>query len=173
MILEAAPPSGPIESKIAWARALNDRFGERLLHDIRVSAQIEILKATTQASGKEMTRSGVREMCRRCEMEDGGSCCGAGLENRYDGWLLLINVLLGVTLPHTRWRDEACFFLGKKGCRLTARHVICINYVCKKITDAFPPSRLDTLRKREGEEIQTLFLLNERIKGMLRQWTGG
>ncbi|MDZ7700189.1 MAG: hypothetical protein U5R49_25760 [Deltaproteobacteria bacterium] len=168
-----ASPLGPIEAKIAWVRACNDRFGERLLNDIRVSAQIETLKAATEASFKEMTRSGVREMCRRCETEEGGSCCGAGLENRYDGWLLLINALLGVTIPAERWRKDACFFLGETGCRLRARHVICINYVCKKITDAFSPSRLEKLREREGEEIQTLFRLNESIKALLTKWTSG
>ncbi len=166
-----APPSGPIETKIAWARTCHKRYGERLLKDISVSAHIEALRVATQASGKEMTRSGIREMCRRCETEEGGSFCGAGLENRYDGWLLLINALMGVALPAERWRNDACFFLGEKGCRLRARHVICINYVCNKITDTFPPPRLETLREKEGEEIQTLFRLNEGIKAVLKEWT--
>ncbi|MEJ2586392.1 MAG: hypothetical protein P8165_02180 [Deltaproteobacteria bacterium] len=168
---ETVSLSSPIREKIAWAQACRERFGERLLEDRRVSAQLNALRAASKACAAEMTRSGVRDMCRTCEADEGGSCCGAGLEDRYDGWLLLINCLLGVDLPSRRRFEKSCFFLGENGCRLLARHVICINYVCKKITDALPPSSMHPLREKEGEEIHALFLLNETIKRLLREWT--
>jgi hypothetical protein len=120
------------------------------------------------ASHQEMAATGMVEICRRCEEEEGGSCCGAGLENRSDGWLLLTNLLLGCSLPAAAHDAESCYFLGPNGCRLTARHTICVNYVCRKITDQLSPGALARLREREGEELQCLFLLVERIKGLVR-----
>lgn len=163
--------SSPIADKIAWAQDAYDQFGKRLLAENTVSDALNHLMAAILASREELIRSGVCEMCRVCEVEEGGSCCGAGLENRYDGWLLLINRLLGTTLPTVPWRQDACFFLGRTGCLLLARHVICINYLCKNVTHTLPPSRLESLREREGKEIEALFGLNERIKTLWKGWT--
>ena len=52
-----------------------------------------------------------------------------------------------------------------------ARHVICINYLCTKIADLIKPHTIIKLREREGEELNTLFLLQERLKKVLREWT--
>ena len=99
---------------------------------------------------------------------EGGSCCGYGLENRYDGWLLLINLFMDVELPKTRRDPKSCFFLGEKGCLLEVRHVICINYICKKISRQIEPSKISVLREQEGLEINFVFLLHEQIKRVLR-----
>lgn len=168
---KAVSLSSPIAEKIAWARNAHDQYGKRLLSEPVIYGALSELKAAVRASREEMNRTGVGEICRICEVEEGGSCCGAGLENRYDGWLLLINRLLGITLPTVPWRPEACFFLGRTGCLLWARHVICINYLCKKITHTIPSARLKTLRQQEGVEIEILFALKERIKTCLKKWT--
>jgi len=52
-----------------------------------------------------------------------------------------------------------------------ARHVICINYLCKKITDLIDPHTIMDLREKESEEVNTLFMLHENIKTVLRKWT--
>ncbi|MBA7644220.1 hypothetical protein ES703_51962 [subsurface metagenome] len=91
--------------------------------------------------------------------------CSMGI--KYDGWLLLINLLLDVRLPKKRHDKESCFFLGEGGCLLKARHVICVNYLCKKITDQIDPHKLNALREKEGVELDILFLLNERLKIVL------
>jgi len=54
---------------------------------------------------------------------------------------------------------------------LMARHVICINYMCKKITNNIQPSVLSALREVEGVEINCLFMLNEQVKRVFRTWT--
>ncbi|OQX65803.1 MAG: hypothetical protein B5M55_02770 [Desulfococcus sp. 4484_242] len=162
--------SSPIEEKIAWARRQQHVFGEALLKDGEIAGLLNALKTAVVSSRTEMARTGIVEICQRCDQEEGGSCCGAGIENRYDGWLLLINLLLGVVLPEKRLRPDACFFAGEKGCLLTARHVLCVNYLCKKVTDQIDPPAIAALREKEGAEVNILFILHERIKNVLKRW---
>jgi len=171
MILKQISLSNPIEEKIAWAQQCYQEFGDDLLKEKKLVDLLANLKAAVVTSRREMALTGIVEICRRCDQEEGGSCCGAGLENRYDGWLLLINLLLGVKLPKTRQQTNSCFLLGKNGCLLMARHVICINYLCKKITDLIDPHTIMDLREKESEEVNTLFMLHENIKTVLRKWT--
>lgn len=153
----------PIEEKIAWAEVFYRKFGENLLKDKTITLLLYKLKNAISVSRKEMEAIGITDICRECEQLDGGSCCGAGLENKYNGSLILINLLLNVKLPRKRYNPESCLFLGKTGCSLMSRHVICVNYVCKKITDRIDPRKIISLREKEGEELNTLFLLHERI----------
>ena len=171
MSLKQTSLSSPIEEKIAWAQYCFQEFGDDLRKEKSLVDLLADLKAAVVVSRREMALPGIMEICRRCEQEEGGSCCGAGLENRYDGWLLLINLLLGVKLPKTRQQTDSCFLLGKNGCLLMARHVICINYLCKKITSLIDPRMIMELREKESEEVNTLFILHENIKTVLRKWT--
>jgi len=113
MILKQTSLSNPIEEKIAWAQHCYQEFGDDLLKEKKLVDLLAHLKAAVVVSRREMALTGIIEICRRCDQEEGGSCCGAGLENRYDGWLLLINLLLGVKLPKTRQETDSCFLLGK------------------------------------------------------------
>jgi len=159
--------SSPIGEKITWANSCYRRFRGDLLANGDVVQLLERLQEALRVSHAAMERAGVNHLCRACEKLEGGSCCGAGLENRYDGWLLLINLLLGVELPTASQDDRSCLFLGENGCTLPARHVICINYICPKITDTIPKQTLQNLREKEGDEINALFLLNEKVKSIL------
>ena len=131
---------------------------------------MENLRGAVAASREEMAQTGIVQICRRCDQEEGGSCCGAGIENRYDAWLLLINLLLEVHLSGERRRDDACFFWGEHGCILMARHILCINYLCKNLTDQIDPSTIALLREKEGAEVNALFIFHERIKAVLKKW---
>jgi len=163
--------SSPIQKKIAWARSHCESFGKALLGDQEIAGLLDNLKEAVAASRREMAQTGIVEICRRCDREEGGSCCGAGIENRYDACLLLINCLLGVHLPEERRQSDSCFFSVENGCLLMARHIICINYLCKNVTDQVDPCRIATVREKEGEEVNALFVLHERIKTVLKQWT--
>lgn len=156
-----------VKEEITWAKRCYLERGDKLVHDTRVVDLLTRFQEAALASHREMAITGVADECRSCEEREGGSCCGAGLENQYKGILLLINLLLGVELPEERGDRSSCFFLGEKGCRLTARHVICVNYLCKKITDHIPPERLKPLRDKEGVQLGFLFLLYEQIKKSL------
>ena len=154
----------PVEAKTAWAEAVFEQERSRILQDQSLVELLDALKDAVHRSRERLLQSGIVECCRACEEKEGGSCCGAGLEKHYSGTLLLINLLLGVTLPQQREEPSSCFFLSSSGCRLLARHVLCINYVCDKITSRIRPDQLGPLREAEGEEILLLFQLNERLK---------
>ena len=102
-----------------------------------------------------------------CGLLEKGS--GAGLEKYYSAMLLLINRLLGVSLPRRREEASSCFFLSSSGCGLVARHVLCINYVCSKITSRTKPGPLAALREAEGEEIHLLFQVNEKLRHLVHR----
>ena len=164
------PISGHIAEKITWAEYYFKNYQGQILEDKTIGEHLDGLKNAIQASHKEMGKAGILDICKECDKNEGGSCCGAGLENKYDGWLLLINLLLKLRLPKERHGMESCFFLGEGGCILKARHVICVNYLCKNITDQIDPHGLKALREKEGDELSILFLLHERLKRVLRAW---
>lgn len=162
----------PIHEKIAWAKQVYRECARCILRDEKVGELLERLDHAIDESHREMAASGVIEICRLCDEQEGGSCCGSGIENRYSAALLLINLLLGINLPLSPLSPSSCHFLGETGCRLRARHVLCINFACNKITHQFQPIHLHSLREKEGRELECLFLLNERLKTTLRKITG-
>ena len=159
----------PIEDKMAWAKATFLGERTRLLADTNLVDLLEALKNAIPRSRENMLRTGIVDLCRHCEEKEGGSCCGAGLENHFSGILLLMNLLLGVTLPQEREEPSSCFFLSPTGCRLLARHVLCINYVCNKITSRINSDQLASLREAEGAEILFLFQVNEKLKKLVKR----
>jgi len=160
-------PSDPIVAKIGLAEDFYFLSRNELLKNQKISDLLEALRAAIRDSHGEMRERGIVKLCRQCDEKEGGSCCGSGLEAYYNETLLLINLLLGVGLPKERAEPASCFFLSRHGCGLLARHVICINYLCKKITDHFHPRELASLREKEGVEVELLFRLNEEMKKAL------
>lgn len=159
----------PITEKVAWAERVHTAAGSDLSTDPAIKNLLIEFQMAALASREEMDRSGVAHECRDCVLNESGSCCGKGIENRYSGILLLINRLLGRTLPVKRYDPAGCYFLGEKGCLLLARQVICVNYLCRKITDRISPARIAPLRDREGQELNLLFILNERVRAFLKK----
>ena len=141
---------------------VSTHFPMRILsYDMRNELGVYVAVTNIRGLGKEV-------QLEVCEQEEGGSCCGTGMENRYGGRLILINLLLNVNIPQTRRDSKSCYFLGEEGCLLQARHVICINYICRKITDRIDPIKISALREKEGEEVNLLFLLHEHVKKSLK-----
>jgi hypothetical protein len=169
MSVSNPPAAGSIAARIDWAEARFREQGERLRADAKVAGLLDRLGAAARRSHEAMTHAGVVAECARCEREAGGSCCGAGLEDRYDGVMLLINLLLGTELGHERDDPRSCFFLGPDGCTLVVRNVICINYLCRKIADKLARSEVEVMHDREGEEIESVFRLHARITTVLRE----
>lgn len=161
------PTMDGVEDAAAWAEACFQKHERRLREDPLIARLLADLEEAVHASSEAMGEAGLKELCRECEEEDGGSCCGKGIEKHYDGVLLLINRLLGISLPLKRMCEEGCFFLGDQGCLLKARHVLCVNYLCEKIKQSIPSDAILHLQGKEGKELETVFLLHDRINRFL------
>ena len=105
-----------VTERIAWAESCFHVYGDLFLEDERIAALLCEFETAAKVSKQRMDEIGVVALCRECDREEGGSCCGKGLENRYDAWLLLINKLLSVDFPRERRQVDGCFFLGERGC---------------------------------------------------------
>jgi len=149
------------------AQCLFARWGKELLADSRIHGLLEALREKVEASGRVARELGLVAACKHCEEEEGGSCCGAGIEDHYTPHLLLINLLLGRTLPPDRRLSGSCCFLGTDGCTLMARHILCINYLCPNLQRSLAHENLVRLQATTGEEMETVFRLHEAVKQFL------
>ena len=157
-----------IGQKIKIARDLHARWADALRADLAMSRGIEGLCALARESAQASVHTGLAQVCRRCDEQEGGSCCGAGIEERYTPHLLFINLLLGVELPDVRRSKESCHFLGERGCLLAARDIICINYLCARLLKEIPKEKLFLLQQTTGREMDALFVLHDRIRNKIR-----
>lgn len=138
--------------------------GDRLRRDGRIRSLLERLEHNIGTSMRAMRALRVVQACKWCEEQEGGSCCGAGIENRYDVLQLLINLLLDISLPDRRRSPDSCYFLLADGCGLKARHVLCVNYLCKKLEESLCKGELNMLQATVGEELDTGFALHEAVR---------
>ncbi|MEE9120288.1 MAG: hypothetical protein V3U56_03255 [Syntrophobacteria bacterium] len=157
-----------IQEKIEQAHMLYSACGDSLRQNPSIHALLNKLQECIDNTNQRMLILDVVAECKRCEEEEGGSCCGAGIENKYDVVLLLTNLLLGRSLENGEPSGNSCYFLGEYGCLLTARHVLCVNYICKKLQKKLTKEQLISLQTCAGEELDTLFILHEAIKKRMR-----
>jgi len=161
------PRGDSIQARYAWALEQHRLYGARLRQDDTVDRLLAELRARVAASRGSMIAAGLVEDCRICEEQEGGSCCGRGMETHYDGVLLLVNLMLGAVVE-TEWRDaESCLFLGPEGCRLPARDHICVNYLCVKVGERLSAPAVAEMRSCQGRELETLFRLTDHITTLL------
>ena len=160
-----------IQQKIKLARALHAEWGYELRRDLSIRELLGKLEESLETSREAMLAYGTVEACKRRDEEEGGSCCGAGLENKFDKFLLLMNLLLGVSLPDHRCRPNSCHLLAAQGCVLKVRLVLCVDFLCPKIVDALTIDERIKLQKISGEELVTGFLLYDAVKKFMRRST--
>lgn len=158
-----------IDEKIKAAQDLFQRWGEALWAETSVRCYLEVLQEKAAASARVSMELGLVAACKRCDEEEGGSCCGAGIEDRFSPHLLLISLLLGQPLPGARRFANSCYFLGTDGCLLLARHILCINYLCPGLQKTFAHEDLIRLQAATGEEMETVFRVHEAVKQYLRE----
>ena len=165
--MDSKPSS--IQKKIEQAHELCSVWADLLKEDPFISSLIHKLQSCIQNTRKKMVTLDIVSECKRCEEEEGGaSCCGSGIEDKYDTYLLLTNLLLGGSLQNGHPQKNSCYFLGKNGCTLTARHVLCVNYICPKLQQKLNREELIELQTCAGQELDTLFTLTEAVKKRLR-----
>jgi len=165
---ESRTTSPTIQEKIEQAHNLFETFGSSLIEDPQIHALLRKLRDCIKNTNQSMVTLGVVAECKNCEEREGGSCCGSGIENKYDVELLLVNLLLAASLRDQQPSQNSCYFLGEKGCKLTARHVLCVNYICQKLQKKLAREQLISLQTCAGEELDTLFILHEAIKKKIR-----
>ena len=165
-VRHTSPPS--IYEKIEQAQHLFETRGDSLRQDPSIGALLNKLQQCIENTKDSMWKLGVVAECKHCEEQEGGSCCGTGIENKYDVELLLANLLLEVSLRDQQFSQNSCYFLGEKGCKLMARHVLCVNYICEKLQKNLTREELIQLQTCAGEELDTLFLFHEAIKEKIK-----
>jgi hypothetical protein len=165
-VRQSSPPS--IYEKIEQAHDLYGACGDFLRQNPSIATLLNKLRECIKNTKDSMLKLGVVAECKHCEEQEGGSCCGTGIENKYDVELLLVNLLLEAPLRGQQSSQNSCYFLGEKGCKLTARHVLCVNYICEKIQKKLTREELIELQTCAGEELDTLFILHEALKENIR-----
>ena len=158
-----------IQQQIELARQINRLWGDELWRDPHIRDLLIELEKSIIASREAMLTLGIVEACKRCDEEEGGSCCGAGLENKFDTHLLLMNLLLGVSLPDYHRRLDSCYLLTEQGCMLKVRLVLCVDFLCPKILNVLERGELIKLQNISGQELVTGFKLYDRIKRFTRR----
>ena len=141
------------------------------MSDPLISSRLRELSAKTEASRTASLESGVADACRRCDESEGGSCCGAGIEDRYTPELLLINLMLGAELPESRHTKKSCYFLQSRGCILPVRDILCINYLCSRLQREIPRGNLLGLQEATGREMEAIFVLHNTIRNRIKKLT--
>ena len=165
---ECLDEGASIEDKIKMARDLYDFWGEHVKREPQIVDLLGKLEGCLENSRKAMVELGIVETCKHCDEEEGGSCCGAGLENKFDSLLLLMNLLLGVSLPERHHRPDSCYLLSNKGCVLKVRLVLCVDYLCPKIMLALSHDEVIRLQNISGDELLTGFKLYDELKRFMR-----
>ena len=150
--------------EVRLANHLYKMFGHALLQDETVRTLLIQLDQNIEATQKEMVAAGVIEECADCAVNGEGTCCGKRTGFKYDSVILLVNLLLGKTIPLQSEDPHACYFLTREGCMLRARHVICVNFLCPRLHKNIQQKMLNQLQRVAGEELDTLFLVEEYIK---------
>jgi hypothetical protein len=166
------PRDVSIQARCAWAAEQHRLHGARLRGDEVIARLLAELRPHLGASREAMVASGLALGCRICEEEEGGSCCGRGMEDHYDGVLLLVNLMLGAAIERERCDPESCLFLDSAGCRLLARDHICVNYLCAKARERISEAALAEMRRRQGLELDSLFRLTDCVTILLGRLRG-
>jgi hypothetical protein len=141
------------EKEIVRARDLFTEFGEGLTGDRTLTALLDRYEAAIGRTKKWMRDREVVAACSACAGERPGSCCFQGVEEWYDAVMLLVNLLLGVELDGPPELPDHCRFVGENGCRLSARHAFCVNYLCPSLQSALGPASVKAFARVAGEEL--------------------
>ena len=155
-----------IEEEITRAKALYSSDGENLKRENQLAESIRKYKLALSKTYAQMARGGVAEACSICATKEEGGCCFEGVEEWYDTISLLINLLMGAGLPRTREVPGGCLFVGRKGCKLVARHAFCVNYLCPHLLAFMGESERAKLLSISGEEL----LCGWEMEKSVRRW---
>jgi hypothetical protein len=142
-----------VDEEIAEAKRYYGKHGAALAADETLTRLLGTYQAAIGKTDAFMREAGIHRTCGRCASGPGGSCCFEGVEAWYDRYLLLINLLLGVEIPHVGAFPGHCRFVGGGGCGLIARYAFCVNYLCPMLKEILGPEGCCALSSIVGEEL--------------------
>jgi hypothetical protein len=157
-----------IKDKIKFSTEVFEKNKALFFSDANLAKMLSDYEKAFENTQKSMSEIGMCDICADCAQNTGGSCCGDGIEDWFDSALILINLLLGVKIPEKRLIDKGCWFLGETGCLISAKHTICLNYLCKRLQSELSQEKLRSFQACMLKETELLFYLEERIKKILR-----
>jgi len=144
-----------VRQEIEKALCLFQEYGTVILRDPVSASLLNRYKTSIHRSFIIMREVGVIGACLSCAGVHTSGCCFSGVEEWYDCILLLINLLLEKDLPLEAELFDSCHFVGKNGCKLTARHSFCVNFLCPNLLKTLTRDQNDALLKTIGRELQT------------------
>ncbi|MEW6665640.1 MAG: hypothetical protein AB1512_10540 [Thermodesulfobacteriota bacterium] len=142
-----------VQGEILAAKRLHTDYGEAMLADPELAPLIERYRGAFLNTRAIMEQEGIFTACAACAARVEGGCCFCGVEEWYDSMLLLINLLLGTQIPLSGNLAEGCLFVGPGGCRLTAKHSFCLNYLCPALKSGLQAGAETRLLAVIGEEL--------------------
>lgn len=158
-----------LRSEISTARVLFEHCRHALGHQPEL---LRLLSLYGEAIGETqvlMQELSIAVTCTDCAKQEVGSCCFEGIESGYDHMLLLINLLMGCTIPEFREEQGSCFFVGKTGCKLQARYYFCVNYLCPGLQAALEPNAKRRLMSAVGKELAAGLELERALRGFFHE----
>ncbi|RJX33957.1 MAG: hypothetical protein C4525_08820 [Desulfarculus sp.] len=141
------------------AQGLQEAYGQDILGDARLAGLLADYQEAIAQTARLTAELAVEKVCVACAARD-AVCCFTGVEKRYDQYLLLLNLLLGVRLPPEAELANSCFFCGARGCRLLAKNSFCLNFFCPEIRQALGAENMARLLRQVGQELNAQFELD-------------
>ena len=124
-----------LKTEIRKAREIHALWKTTLQQDANFNGLHSRLEQYITAIDLEKANANV---CRHCTVDKGENCCGVSIEVYYEWPLLLINLMLGITIPDQPYDPESCFFLEKNGCQLKVRERTCVQFFCTLFNPSYP-----------------------------------
>ncbi len=143
-----------VAARIRKAKRILRAHGEPMSLEPALAAALKRYAEFVVRTQDAMRLAGVGAVCTACAREDHGSCCFEGIEEGYGLSLLLLNLLMGCDVPERKEIPGSCFFVGERGCKLTARYYFCLHYLCPRLREVLGQERADRLLQVLGEELQ-------------------
>jgi len=147
--------SGEVAMKLAIAEDLYSRYGQTLVRQPNIMAQLAEVVAAEHSLQSQMGAMAMGVTCTRCASRQGGGCCSGYMAAENDVLQLLMNMLAGIQVDVHPGEGIECCFLGETGCVLSFKPMFCLNYICSHI--------------KGDEESATLLLLERRTGSLLRK----
>ena len=155
-----------IRGEIDKAESLFAFHGEVMALDAGIRSLVTGYREAISETGEAMNGMGVVEACTVCAARCRDGCCFMGIEDGYDHILLMVNLLLGGSLPHHGELPGCCYFVGSKGCTLIARYYFCLHYFCPDLMKSLGSARVTTLLATVGIELS----IGWRLEKAVRDW---